>query len=883
MKMKKILALLLGVALMLNMSAIYVGASSNTSEINNGEVDRMYSFGLIRSSHIFEKDSNVTRGEAAYAFKNMIGYDAAVNKKETPLADVEKNINEDEIYKVYAAGLMPCVYGTNFMPDQAVSYGDIVKAAAKLLGYNENVIGKDADFMTYLHALLNGKAVKNVVKAEKDSVTWSEFLMFLDTVLEADLMESTFSDGRTEIKRTDENILNNRMHIYECDGIMTKNEFSSLTNESAFANNQVEIGDTALINNNVHTLDMLGINMEAWYRWDESANDEKELLYIRPNSRRNRILKVNSDNLRELSIGEMTYEEGTRTKDVSFPKGIYLLYNGVAVSDYSDWDIHCENGSVTLIDNNNDGKYDVLSVINYDECVVYSKSSDNVIYDLHSSSRNLDVSDNDIKIFKDGTTAKYDDIKAYDVVSVLRTKDGRIVELIVTNNAVTGKISSVTKSGENGYASEVVINGTAFYTLKSFENVFDNTIRSGLEGTFYLDFNGNIVGYTKGEDNSLYAYVIKSFCDDNAGDDDIWIKMFTQDGTIGNFKVAEKPNVNGAACKNKRSLLTTVKPSLVIKYKINEKNEICWMETAFNDPDESDYREVGETAPEDRLRVTYSTKSDTVVYINAVGMFADKEKVSNKTIFFKVPLDVNETNPDFFAVGKRNMLVDAQKVYIQTYASSKDAIENDVCVVFENTKYSASSFLKAVPVGLVEDIYTGLNSDNETRTEIKITGQSGTATLQEYEGGYLNHIRAEKTSITTEFKLQKGDIIRYIQNSKGNIVYAEMLCRMNPDGTLEKLNAGHGIVDDYCLETGYVFKRQGNNIAFVSDEPSNSTTRNNWKVFDISKAKVFVYEDGRLNKGTIDDVVSYESNPDEYSKGVIHLMYGQPQVVYIYK
>lgn len=883
MKIKKILALLLCAVLMINMAAICVGAAGNASGINNGEADRMYSFGLIRSSRIFEKDSNVTRGEAAFAFKNMIGYDAPVNKKDIPLADVEKNVNEDEIYKVYAAGIMPCVYGTNFMPDQAVSYGDILRAAAVLLGYNENVVGESADFMAYLQALSNGGAVKNVIKAENDSVTWSEFVGFLDTVLEADLMKVTFSGSKTETKRTDENILNNRMHIYECDGIMTKNEFSSLTNESAFSNNEVEIGDTVLVNKNVHTLEMLGINMKAWYRYDDSKSDDKELLYMRPNSRKNEILKVTSDNVYELSVGEMTYADGEKTKKVTFPMGIYILYNGVAVNDYTNWKISCENGSVTLIDNNNDGKYDVLSVINYDECVVYSKSSDDVIYDLHSASRNMDVSDEDIKVFKDGTAATLDDIKAYDVVSALRAKDGRIVELIITNNAVKGKISSVTQSGVNGCASEVVINGTSFYTLKSFEKVFDNTVKSGLEGTFYLDFNGNIVGYTKGEDNSLYAYVIKSVRGDSTGEDKAYLRMLTQDGSINSYMVADKPRLNGSTCKNVQTVIDTVKATFVIKYKINDKGEIFWIETAFNNPDESDYREVGDTAPEDRLRVTYSTKSDSVTYINAVGMLGDKAKVSNKTIFFKVPLDANETNSDFFAVGKRNMLTDAQKIYFQSYASSKDAIDNDVCVVFENTKYNASSFLKQVPVGMVEEVYTGLNSDNEVRTEIKLTGHTGTATLQEYENGYLNSIRAEKTSVTTEFKLQKGDIIRYIQNSKGNIVYAELLCRLNSDGTLEQLNASHGIIDDYCLATGYVFKKQGNYIAFVSNEPNDSTTRSNWRVFDIEKAKVFVYEDDKLTKGTIDDVVAYSSNPDEYSKGVIHLMYGQPQAVYIYK
>ena len=55
--------------------------------------------------------------------------------------------------------------------------------------------------------------------------------------------------------------------------------------------------------------------------------------------------------------------------------------------------------------------------------------------------------------------ASFDDIKAYDVISAARTKDGRIVKLIVTNNAVRGKITEVTKSDTAANETEVTING----------------------------------------------------------------------------------------------------------------------------------------------------------------------------------------------------------------------------------------------------------------------------------------------------------------------------------------------------------------------------------------------------------------------------------------
>ena len=226
-----------------------------------------------------------------------------------------------------------------------------------------------------------------------------------------------------------------------------------------FNSQRVEIGNTELISKNVDTFEMLGMNLEAWYYMDEKVSDDKELLFMRQNTGDGEVLKVSSENITKLTMGELTYSEGDKKKKETFPNGVYVLYNGVAVSDYSNWKIPCKNGSVTLIDNDGDGIYNVLSVINYDECVVYSKGIDKMIYDLHSATRNIDASDDNIKIYKDGVLASFDDIKAYDVISAARTKDGRIVKLIVTNNAVRGKITEVTKSDTAGYESEVTING----------------------------------------------------------------------------------------------------------------------------------------------------------------------------------------------------------------------------------------------------------------------------------------------------------------------------------------------------------------------------------------------------------------------------------------
>ena len=163
-----------------------------------------------------------------------------------------------------------------------------------------------------------------------------------------------------------------------------------------FNSQRVEIGNTELISKNVNTFEMLGMNLEAWYYMDEKVSDDKELLFMRQNTGDGEVLKVSSENITKLTMGELTYSEGDKKKKETFPNGVYVLYNGVAVSDYSNWKIPCKNGSVTLIDNDGDGIYNVLSVINYDECVVYSKGIDKMIYDLHSATRNIDASDDNI-------------------------------------------------------------------------------------------------------------------------------------------------------------------------------------------------------------------------------------------------------------------------------------------------------------------------------------------------------------------------------------------------------------------------------------------------------------------------------------------------------
>jgi len=108
-----------------------------------------------------------------------------------------------------------------------------------------------------------------------------------------------------------------------------------------------------------------------------------------------------------------------------------------------------ENGELVFIDNNGDGKYDVVSISSFETntIVKYISKTDMYVSDKYNENSGicLDESKYDSLeiVDKNANPVNIAQIKAGDVITSAKSFDGKIMTAIVGSTSVIGKLNSV--------------------------------------------------------------------------------------------------------------------------------------------------------------------------------------------------------------------------------------------------------------------------------------------------------------------------------------------------------------------------------------------------------------------------------------------------------
>lgn len=873
----KILAItLLCIVIMSNVLSAAFASSSGLTDCDN-IFNKLYAFGLFKDDQILNSGSAVTRAEAAYTLSKIMGYELELKKDNKNINDISGISYENAIYSVVGAGLMSCMYENSFKPDIAVSYGDIITAVIKTLGYDNFVIDK-SNVNEYI--TVYKRYVGKVVKGENSDVKWSEFVNIIDESIEADMVNATLDKNNLsyEISK-DKTVLSERLKITKYSGVITATEFSDLYGNGSAREGYIKIDNDIFKCNEVFTADLLGLSVDAWVQEDSGSNNGV-IKYIDKIDSDDRIVTIKSTDIESLSAKKIEYSKGNKTKTINLPSGIYVLYNGVAVPDYSGIDFKCDQGVVYVIDSNGDGKNDVLSVFNYEKTVVKAVDFEEIIIDLHHNSRNIELKNEDVKVYKNGIPCNKDAIKKNDVLSVLKDINGNPLIIVINESTVSGKVSGVETSTENGSAYKLVINGIKFPVDSTFDSLTNYDWKKS-NGIYFLDYNGVIVGYIQSGFDYEFGYIIKAARDPDSIKDSMMVRILNSDGIVETLYTSEKIKINDSRYKTIDDISDNIAKyeRNLVRYKIDTENKLSMIETSQNGDDWIN----ANTVQDGKLRITYSSDSSKIPYIRATDMISDKAKVGKNTIFFKIPENEDDYDKNLYSAQLGAPMYDGENVKVKTYSLSSEKISNDACIIYYDNNYTKQNLSESSPIGVVEAISESLDNDGEEKTALTVRTKDGSVTVMESEYGYFKSVTGADG--TTGLSVKPGDVVRYLTDYKGQIPYLIIMSRVDDEGKLHTYGADGGIVDKFCFKTGYLYKR--NDTQIVLTDNTDELTADKWSVFDIKSAKIFVCENTKKSKitittGSIEDMNGYLETQKMHPVS-IHLTYGQPQFVVIYK
>lgn len=423
----------------------------------------------------------------------------------------------DNITTAKNSGIINGYDDGTFKPENSVLYEQAVKMAVCALGYTEDRAAREGGYPGGYLSIASKAGLLDKISGAKqgEPLTRGRVAQLIDNMLGAemyDASEGTTTGGTMRDETSDKTSAEGRIV-----GIYGTSLYYG--EESECNKKQIELelnnGDREFYG--IADLDIpdlneyLGRSVIVYYE-EEAGADYYEAYNIAFQKKKNYEVNINLDDIEDYSATELEYyvEDEEDTEVIDIDSNIAIIHNGQVVGDDFDEiidDSYDQSGYITLVCSQDNETADVAFIRTYETIVVNSKDSINYkIYDLNDTSRIFVLDETDrsktITFTKDGASAKFSDIKQYDVVSISTSEDGKLIDVQISSKTQKGTVSDMLYDG-----SIKLSNGTTYYKF-SDSCVRNEEISPGTYLTLYLDAFGKIGRYVLSAEKAYtYGYL----------------------------------------------------------------------------------------------------------------------------------------------------------------------------------------------------------------------------------------------------------------------------------------------------------------------------------------------------------------------------------------
>lgn len=540
---------------------------------------------IIRSGDVIMSDIPVTRAQ----FTAWIVRFANLNVTDN-VNRYFKDVSADDEYcmEINTAAMMGYISGEegNFQPDKPISYIEAVSIVSNVLGYNA-------------YAEVNGGYPSGYLKAAKksglNSIRTIEQNNNLNVCSAIELIYNALDAYVLEWNGYNESNINftkKNKALYEFFGLnfvygrADANFVTSLPGVKKTDVSEMSIdGITYKTSDNGMCVDLLGYYVEAF------ADDDNNIKVAVKDYDRISETIINGSEIN--GFENFTYTYGGNNKRVKIDPNHILIVNGIRVSEYSLKDFVPEMGSVVLLSDNG-SKPNVVIVNNgfpfvMQECVGENES-DVVFQSVFSGTQfKLKLSDDEqnVKLYLNGNEINFsvaksilydadgDEYKQYclpaipknAVLNVFADKykivngtavpaeDANVVRVYITTQSIDGYVNSYSNNA-------LTIDGKKLYVSKrNVFNLAEVEIKSGVNGKFLLNCEGDVAAFLPINEPEMYAYLIDVSYNDKKLDKSLYIKLIDEKGNRDIYILDKNVRINGQRIENIGDLYTKLKQS----------------------------------------------------------------------------------------------------------------------------------------------------------------------------------------------------------------------------------------------------------------------------------------------------------------------------------
>lgn len=724
--MRRLIILLLSFSMIV--STITVVAYAEERGLSTEEKDLL---SAVTNITLDDEVSDVTRAE----FCRLI---YRIDKTGAPTAtkDVFSDVSLEGKYagfiqEAYERGYICATSDRIFRPDEIITVAEAYTVLLRMAGYGILLDGEYPE-ASMKYAVQTGLA-NDIHKVWNDAVDTDLACKMIYNML---FVQTIVSEKRGKYKKGEEYITE-VLNIYEDDGVLEAVDGYSLTDEIVVKGNVIINGIEYVDNAKLSFED---IGKRGTYYYKESGIGETNPKLISFIAQRNTEIIIFSGEIVDFADNGYNYEIDGKKRRVRVSPDKYVLYNRKVATDASQ--LIPDYGTVTLNDNNNDGRYDVVIVNDYYNAysAYVDKTENKIYYNVIENGaikkKEIDISDRECRVYDEkGSMLSLGKISDDVVLSVMENCDE--VYIYVCTSTVTGVIEKYDGEDNRPYMIVSVEDETEKREIYCSENIYsENWNGTGGVHTadLYLDVLGNVAVVNIINDTQwLFGYVIKAGydTDQEAG----YVKMLCDDSVIRTvMSNSKKLKLDGIKYSPDESFNVNITADSVIRYKVNKDGEII----AIDLPEENNKYENKANSNDEydcllKRHDAYTIYKPNTCLFKMHNTTAANSPLhgeaynSDATIVFSVPEKTTDATreEDYYVTTSIPWDFECRTV---SYATDASSLAADVIVCYGNTNGYMSSSVRAL---LIKKIYT-VYDDNTDEATYMVEGMFDNQMIKKY-------------------------------------------------------------------------------------------------------------------------------------------------------
>lgn len=612
----------------------------------------------------------------------------------------------------------------------------------------------------------------------------------------------------------------------------------------------VEIGDTLLKSDVSGMEKYLGHTVDAWYGKDDET---VHALYSSP---RNKTVVIDAKDAQSYRDGEFAvYGDNDRTYTYRIERGFTYTVNGRAAI-HSDESFAPDAGTVTLVDNDSDGKYEFVKISKKDYFVIRGINiNDNTIFDSKSQHRSINLdhdSDQIRRLYVDGTPADISALKADMVCEVYMSPDEAVCYVYAGGISVSGKVN---EKGEE----TITVNNIPYKANWYFDA---NAVVPGETYTLLVAPDGTLTDIDSSASSMQYGYVLGFKSASNSMKPPA-IKILTATGEKAEYNLDTGLKVDGVNLSSDDPKLTgifmngSVPRYQLIRYKLKDKL-LSVVDTHTVNTDNWDV-----TSSRDNYNSLVMNMEKTDVFYRSDSKFGIPNVPFPMTTVFHVPLDLKNNpneqyNDDMFAVKGINGLVNDVTYTVDAFDYDENYIPGAVVVYVTSEKGALSTPTSVAVQYMVRKVTDAVDDEGNALKLVKVFANG------KYDQFFIDDLAYVNLAANGKVP-DEGDVVRFAFDDNNYITGVNIDVDYDKNTHSHKINYGVASIGNnanaYLMYfAGTALAGDGNYLAIrATNAPAGSTNSENVMNLYLSPSVRYVVYDrseGDVRSGDSSDVAT---------------------------